>query len=101
MRLCETLAPLDNLCRTKQGMQAHAEAREGVDTALLPVDDTDGRAALQASLAHGSDGIGSRAARRDDVLDQDDELPRGVRALDPVGRTVGLRLAPHDQERQP
>ena len=60
-------------------MQAHAEAREGVHTALFPVDDADGRAAFETSLPYGSDGIGGRAARGDDVLDQDDALPRFVR----------------------
>ncbi len=42
-------------------MQAHAEAREGVHTALFPVDDTDGRAAFQTSLPYGPDGIGRDA----------------------------------------
>ncbi len=51
MRLYGELTPLDDFGRTEQRVQAHAEAREGVGTALLPVDDTDGCAAFQASLA--------------------------------------------------
>ena len=67
-------------------MQPHSEAREGVHTALLAVDDADRRPALETRLAQRSDGLGGRSARRDDVLDQADALAGLERALDPVRR---------------
>ena len=72
MRLRGSLPSVNDLRGTKQRVQAHAEAPEGIHTALFPVDDADGRAAFETSLAHGPDGIGRRSAGGDNVLDEDD-----------------------------
>ena len=80
-------------------MQAHAKAREGVRTALLPVDDANRRATFEASLAKGSDGIGRRTGRCDDVLDQNHPFSGHECALELVRGSVVLRLTAHDQER--
>ena len=84
--------PADDFRRTKQGMQAHAEARKGVRTALLPVDDADGRAAFQGSLPYCSDGICGCTARCDHIFDQNDTISWLVGALQLVGGAVLLRL---------
>ena len=106
MRLYGTLPSLGTalrsryLRRSEQRVQAHSEAREGVHTALLPIDNTDSRAAFECSLPYRPDGIRGRAARCDHVLDQDDAFTRLERAFEPVGGAVLLRLAPDDQERK-
>src|SRR5262245_63139424 len=95
------IASRDDFRRTEQRVQAHAETRKGVDTALFPVDDADGRATFQRSLPYRSDGIYGCTARSDHVFDQNDTISRLVGALQQVGGAVLLRLRADDQEREP
>src|SRR6188768_3082567 len=81
-------------------MEPHADARERVHTALLAVDDTDGRPALQTYLADGANRPRERTAGRHDVLDQADTLSFLERTLDPVRGPVLLGLVSDDHERE-
>ena len=60
--------------RTEQRLQAHAETSKGVGSALFPVDDANGRAALQGQLPAVPGRHLPRAAGCDHVLDEADTL---------------------------
>jgi hypothetical protein len=72
-----------------------------VDPSLFAIDHADGRVAAKPGLAQRLHRRDSRAAGRDDVLDETDELTFRVAAFEPVRRAVFLRLLADDQERSP
>src|SRR5262249_8797092 len=81
--------------------KAHAEARERVGAALLPVDDADGVADDEALRADRRHRLRECAARGDDVLEKAHQLAVLEGALDPFGRAVFLGLTADDDEGQP
>ena len=84
----------------KERIQAHRVAGERVHSALLAVDDADRSPDLETRLPKGVDRPDRGAARRHDVLHEDDALALLVDALDAVLRPVGLRFLADDEERE-
>jgi hypothetical protein len=100
MRFCGSFVRLQNLARTENRPQAHRVARQSIGSALLAVDDTDGRTHRQTGRAERRNGLQQRPSGRDDVLDQAHAVALVVRAFDPVRGAVFLRRLADDQERQ-
>ena len=98
MRVCGVFSALEDVLRAKKRVQADRLARERVRAALLPIDDADGRAALQPGLPERVDRIRGRASRGDDVLDEADLLAGREASLQPVLGTVALGLLADEQE---
>src|SRR5437588_10720506 len=84
----------------KERPETHGSACERVASALLAIDDTDRRAALEPRLAEGFDGFHSGAAGGNNVLDQAHALAGFEDALEAVSGAVPLRLLADDQERE-
>src|SRR5581483_1444747 len=97
MRVCGVFPQLGG---GQERLQPHRRAGELVRASLLPVDDADGVRDPQARLAERLDRRADGAARRDDVLDEADELARLERPLEPVRGAVALGLPADDHERK-
>src|SRR5436190_13779855 len=100
MRLSGTFWPLGDLGEPEERLQAHADARESVGSALLAVDHADGVADLDPGLAERLDRLDRSPAGGDDVLDEAGQLALLEGAFEPVPGAVRLRLLADDQERE-
>src|SRR3990172_2692404 len=98
MRFCGTFCAREQLARPEERAEPHADARERVGAALLPVDHTDSVPDVEAGTAQSFDRLRERTAGGDDVLHQAHEVPRLERALDAVRGSIVLRLTANDDE---
>src|SRR6478672_12260508 len=101
MRFCGGFLAFQQVCCPEKGAQADGVTREGVGSALLPIDHADSRPDDETGLADGRDRLDERPSRGHDVLDEAHELALLEGALEPVCGAVGLRLVADHDERQP
>src|SRR5689334_3591261 len=100
MRFCGGFHRFQNVAGPENRNEADALVAEGLGSALLAIDDADGRADDETGRTKRLHRLHERAARRDHVLDEADEIALFVRAFEPVRRAVLLRRLPHDHERE-
>ena len=100
MQFCGGFAQFQEFARTKERPESHAETRESVGAAFLSIDDADRIADNEALTSESRHRLGQSTARRDDVLEQADEITLLEGTLDPFGRAVFLGLTADDDEGQ-
>lgn len=98
MVFCGGFVHLQELTCTKERPEAHAETRESVRAAFLPVDDTDRIPDHEPFVSESRHRLGESTAGGDDILDEAHQLAPLEGALDPFRRAVFLGLTADDDE---
>src|SRR6266480_1514859 len=101
MRFCGIFDGGEEVRGAEQRVKTDAVASKRIDATLLSIDDTDRCPSRQAGRSKGINRLEERPARRDNVLDDADDLAWLVGAFDAVRSPVLLGSLAHDHEPQP